>query len=279
MMNAKRILSVFRQLRRFPELVRCYKYFGCPTAIALSFTTLRTGAFPRILEYRRNGRLYHITLPTWEDLRTAWTVLLGNEYRIHKEDATILDIGGNIGLFAIYANSINPQSRIISVEPFAESYLQLVQVAAQPNLASHLETRQLAISGTNGTITMDASPGIPSHSRKISRKPGRANLIHVRSKTLESFLDDESLGEVDFIKMDIEGAEYEVISQASCRTLRRSRRYGIEYHGREVGLFIEKFRDAGFSITGHHKHAGTGVLEFTRQPDKNHDIAPDRPGP
>jgi len=272
MMNAKRILSVFRQFRRFPELVRCYQYFGCPTAIALSFTTLRTGCFPRILEYKRNGRLYHVTLPSWEDLRTAWTVILGNEYRIEKEDATILDIGGNIGLFAIYANSLNPHSRIISVEPFAPSYLWLVQVAAHPKLAPHLETRQLAISGMDGTVTMDASPGIPGHSRKISRKPGHADFIQAESKTLESFLDAESLDEVDFIKMDIEGAEYEVISQSSCRTLRRSRRYGIEYHGRGVEILLEKFRDAGFSLTGHHKHAGTGVVEFTRQPDKGHDI-------
>ena len=65
--------------------------------------------------------------------------------------------------------------------------------------------------------------------------------------TLEQFLDDAKIREADFLKMDIEGAEHEVIHAASPNVIRRFREIAMEYHpnGSADALF-EKLLSCGF---------------------------------
>ncbi len=261
---ASRFQKAASQVHRFPELIRCFRYFDSPLRIATAFATQKSSGFPFTLCYRRNSSRYDIEIRSWQDLTTAWVVLLGGEYRIEKKDRRIVDLGANIGLFAIYVNSINPGARILSVEPFPDTYQSLVNNVERLELGSRVTTRQLAISNLEGAVRFDSSPDIPSYCRQIAKEDNSSQQIEVPSRTLDSFFNELEFDEIDFVKVDIEGAEYDVFESASEQTLRRSKRYGVEYHSAGLDPIEQKFEKAGFRLTYQPKAGSSGVAEFTR---------------
>ncbi len=263
-MNLHRLFSTLRQLNRFPELLRCYRYFEKPTSTALAFTTIWKGKFPRVLHYNRNNVRYTIPLPAWEDLTTAWVVLLGNEYRVLSDDRIVLDIGANIGTFAIYAHSMNKDLKIYSIEPYPETFDALAATIKANQEIQNITLRQCAIAGSDGQVKFNSASDIPSHSRSIDNSHDPSDYVAVDAYCLETFLDREQLATVDFVKIDIEGSEYDLIGGASRQTLRRSKRYGIEYHSKGVKAISDKMSNCGFEITDYPKQGISGVVEFTR---------------
>jgi FkbM family methyltransferase len=122
---------------------------------------------------------------------------------------TVIDIGAYIGWYTIQtARAVGPAGRVIALEPDAPNRRQLES--------------NLAVNGlTNCTIIPAAAwskPGeIGWHSddvpvwRRVDRTPGGGS---VRAVTVDAVASDLGLREVNWIKMDIEGAEVEAIKGA-----------------------------------------------------------------
>jgi FkbM family methyltransferase len=124
-------------------------------------------------------------------------------------DLTILDLGANIGLTTLYFKDV--ARRIYSVEPtpqhfkllanmvrtFGETNVNLFELA----VGNKKEVRTFNTSKSNGTNNSFVKWG--SHDGQIA----------VQCTTLRDLFSANHIGEVDFCKMDIEGAEAEVIDQ------------------------------------------------------------------
>lgn len=62
---------------------------------------------------------------------------------------------------------------------------------------------------------------------------------------------------VDLLKIDIEGAEYQVLPAASTDTLRRIRRIEMEYHSSgDPQILLRRLSDRGFSVDAVHDQGG-----------------------
>lgn len=260
-MKLNRLARAFTSINRLPELFSCFRYFNSPTIMILAYLKLIKLNYPVDLLY---GKKYRIRLESWEDLTTAWVVLIGKEYRIFKTDSTIVDLGANIGIFAVLARSINLKGKIYCVEPFSQNFFRLKNTIKNNNLEDSIFLREYAVSSVNGEVIFNSDPDIPSHSRKISQSLNISQKESVLSYTLESFFTKESLDRVDFIKMDIEGAEYDLILNTDSSILRKVNRFAIEYHGRGHKLITEHLRAAGFEITYHPKAGNSGVIEYSQ---------------
>ncbi len=85
--------------------------------------------------------------------------------------------------------------------------------------------------------------------------PGSASAgtASVTAVTLADFLDENGIENVDLLKMDIEGSEFEVLLTAEIETLRRIRRVELEYHERQGPEskkdLVARFEKAGFRKT------------------------------
>ncbi|WP_165440465.1 FkbM family methyltransferase [Rubripirellula amarantea] len=232
--------------------------------MARAYFQVAGDVYPMDVVYR--GK-HTFTLKDWEDLTTAWVVLLGKEYRVYREDKTIVDLGANIGVFAVFAKHCSPEAKIVAVEPFPENLQRLDSTLAENNLSDTIATRGIAVSGADGEVRFDASPDIPSHSRKISENgasPSQTTQVTVPALSLKTFLDTEELEQVDFLKMDIEGAEYDAILNTDPETLKRIKRMGIEYHQHGHQSITDHLKKAGFAITYHPKSGPYGVIEYTQ---------------
>jgi len=156
------------------------------------------------------------------------TVFVYSDYffRPATEKPFILDCGSNIGLSVLYFKKQFPESRVIAFEPDPETFGYL-----ERNVAAHglrgVELHNRAVFSQAGPIdfhTDPAAPGSVCMSVRGERMPATQTAEAV---TLSSFIE----GEVDFLKLDVEGAEMAVLEEvARSGKLRQIREMAVEYH-------------------------------------------------
>jgi FkbM family methyltransferase len=121
----------------------------------------------------------------------------------------VLDIGANVGSFAVWANMRWPQSTIHAYEPHPETFKILVRnVEALPNVRCHDEA-----------VYPSADASAPFYSRYAG--DGESGLLDCMSKTFETLprerifpvplIHPRKLPKCDVIKIDVEGAEASIL--------------------------------------------------------------------
>src|SRR6185437_891473 len=137
------------------------------------------------------------------------------------ENSFIIDCGAHIGLSVIYLKNICPTARIICFEPDEKNFSLL-----QKNILSHhlenVDAKQEAIWDENTSLNFIQDGNMGS---KIGETTS-SHAVTVKAARLKDYLDEK----VDFLKMDIEGAEYKVLKDIS-EKLENVEKMFIEYHG------------------------------------------------
>lgn len=123
-----------------------------------------------------------------------------------KNGMVVIDVGANIGYFTVIsAQLVGPFGRVISFEPEPENFSFLKETVAL-NKFSNIEIYDLALSDKVGKGTLFLSKTNKGDHRMFD--PGNASeSIDISMTTLDDFLMQKGIQKVDFIKMDIQGAE------------------------------------------------------------------------
>ena len=149
--------------------------------------------------------LYHLTRGSYEpqEIRFFRSML--------KPGDTALDIGANFGLYTILAaKQVGREGRVLAFEPNPNS-LRYLRLNILLNRQSRIEVVPVALSNEEGeTEFICVSQGAYS-ALKVGETPGNTSAITVRQTTLDAIAAAESLYLVDFVKMDVEGAELLVL--------------------------------------------------------------------
>ena len=182
---------------------------------------------------------------------TIAVVFVRHEYgRLDPDYRTIVDIGANMGCFTVFAAKECPQARILSFEPEQNNFQYLTQNIQTNALENRITAFRCAVAREGGTreIAIDASP---LHTLLIT--PGGRKVQKVQCTTIRDIMRESGLERIDFMKMNCEGAEYEILGDCSQEDLARIRRLRIEYHnfdtgqrnGKALAALLEK---SGFQI-------------------------------
>lgn len=180
------------------------------------------------------------------ELLHSYTEIFANElYRFQSASAapTIIDCGSNIGLSVLYFKAIYPSSKIIAFEPDANNFLLLEENVRQNHLQD-VQLNKAAVWTRDGEISFESNESEASH---IS---DNASSNRVASVSLRRILEQHQ--SIDFLKVDIEGAEWPVMNDIQDQ-LRRVDNLFLEYHGkaRETQKFndlISILSKAGFKV-------------------------------
>ena len=139
----------------------------------------------------------------------------------------IIDCGSNIGMSILYFKLIYPSSRIIAFEPDLNSFLCLKKNIEQNNLQDVVVYNK-AVSDSEGSIAFyfnSENPGALDMSiiqERMYKKIKEVDAVH-----LSRYISER----VDFLKIDIEGAESDVIQELSnSGKLNYINQMVIEYH-------------------------------------------------
>lgn len=143
-----------------------------------------------------------------------------------RPDPTILDCGSNIGLSILYFKHLYPASRIIGFEPDPTILPYLLGNVERNKLAAvEIVSAALASTGKERLLYSDGRYGSALEECAGARRPGATPIGTVGCVRLLDYLGTP----VDFLKMNIEGAEWPVLEDSE-RGLRAVARMVIEYH-------------------------------------------------
>jgi FkbM family methyltransferase len=143
---------------------------------------------------------------------------------------TVLDIGAGLGDFAVRVARECPQSTVYAFEPLPESFA-LLEANIRLNGVSNVRALPEAIAGHVGTLELYTVTGLSGQHRTAGDGADAvAAPIRVPAVTLATALEKLQITHCDFLKIDCEGAEYEILFAADETTLSRISHIAMEYH-------------------------------------------------
>ena len=122
----------------------------------------------------------------------------------------VIDVGANIGhVTAVCSSCVGPEGAIHSFEPSTVTFDYIKQLSKQ---LPQIKAWQLAVSNKSGSVFfLDETMSDRSH---ISNEDC-PDSYKVKSVTLDAWANKNHINQIDFIKVDAEGFDYEVIQGAS----------------------------------------------------------------
>ncbi|MGY5148935.1 MAG: FkbM family methyltransferase [Candidatus Nitrosopumilus sp. bin_68KS] len=163
------------------------------------------------------------------DLMALTHVWLIEEYKRPnfeiKSNDVVIDVGAHIGLFTLYASQYCTQGLVYSYEPVKENYELLVENTKLNDL-KHVRTFNTAVSNSNQPITLFINNDESGHSMFSQSSQS----VSVDSISLKKIFDVNKIEQCNFLKLDCEGAEYEILRNLPSIYFEKIDKMVIEYH-------------------------------------------------
>lgn len=191
----------------------------------------------------------------------------------HNDKLTILDVGGCEGEESIRYSRLFPNARIFIFEPLPSNQILIKQNLTEYQI-EHATLIPMAVSNEDGTADFYVSSGHPEYQEKELNwdfgnksssllEPEKSNIhnwlrfnekITVNTISLDSFLIQNKITEIDFVHMDVQGAELNVLIGAEL-SLKKIKAMWLEvadvhfYKNQVLRKDIEHFmKDKGFYL-------------------------------
>lgn len=207
--------------------------------------------------YQWNGLPIHYRAGT-SDSRLIYNILLKrgrkSEYAVPSECElrpesvrTVIDIGANIGISAVYLANAFPNAEVHAFEP-EPGNCELLRANAQ--VWPRIKVHPFALGAADGELTLFDSDddvnfgGFSAH--RLGVNPGRSKSVPVRHAGRA--LEELRIGPIDVVKIDTEGAEWEILTAIEPARLRDVRLIMGELHGIrdfELLAFLQPMFDIG----------------------------------
>jgi FkbM family methyltransferase len=185
----------------------------------------------RPTEYRMRSGLRVIdgtgTLPG-----TLAEVFVRKRYGSVERFRTIVDVGANVGSFALYAAQSCPEARIFCYEPEQQNFSLLKQNLQINRLEGRVAAFQCGVGSSSGRRKL--AVGI-SQLAAFDDLRQSANYQLVDCTTLGDIRTAHRLESLDLLKMNCEGAEYEILEACSNRDYEGILNIRLEYHNLDTG--------------------------------------------
>ena len=168
-----------------------------------------------------------------------------------QEDLNLIDLGANIGLFSMFVAPIC--EKVFAVEPTPSHFAllnELVDLAGIKNIEAH----NLAIGTEDGEAEFNIHERNSTMNYFITHRtdPHSGKTVKVKTKTLNSLIDSLDVDHINFVKMDIEGFENEIIFEESFEeALTKIDGLYVEVHDfEERGMMAENFNKISDKLKG-----------------------------
>lgn len=148
------------------------------------------------------------------------------------ENPTIIDVGANAGYFSLFALSRFDGATVFSFEPIPANF-RLLQRNRDLNPGLSWFFEQKAVAGQPGELVLafDGGDDFTTSATVMGGDSGQKDRIRVPAVTIPEILDGNGLKRCDLLKMDCEGAEYDILYHCPSEVLTRIDRIALEVHG------------------------------------------------
>jgi FkbM family methyltransferase len=142
----------------------------------------------------------------------------------------VLDIGGNVGFFAVSLEWMAGGVKVHSFEPAADTRARLCRNVTVNGLETLVTVYPYAVTNAPGEVRLNTAI-LTGHRSLFDRQsatsePGEA----VPSINLAQAVELTGAKQIDLLKIDVEGSEIEIVEGADADTWKKIRRVVVEYH-------------------------------------------------
>ena len=136
---------------------------------------------------------------------------------VHK-NATVIDVGANIGLFSVFiSKEIGPKGKLVAFEPVGDTFWRMQENLAL-NRCMNVVPLQQALSNKKGKATMNIFPegygAWNTFGKPVFGDIKSIDTEKVEVTTLDAYMAENSIKTIDFLKIDVEGYERDVLEGA-----------------------------------------------------------------
>lgn len=132
-----------------------------------------------------------------------------------KPGMTVVDAGANIGLHTLFfAKRVGPEGRVYAFEP-GQSAFDRLQSHIKRNQLTNVRCFNCALGAAEGVVSLTENSQDNSRNFVVDDFPGKTGTENVSLRSLNQVLKEESVSRVDFLKIDVEGFEPQVLEGAS----------------------------------------------------------------
>ena len=164
-------------------------------------------------------------------------------FRVGPAD-TIVDIGANMGIFALWAARQTPQGRVIAIEP--TSAIDVLRLNIDRAGIANIVPIQAAAGLDGGSFEIVTYPGFNIVNHHAAWQPKFWTRVFIKLlygkyqsapvveraevKSLRHILDENHVDRVNYLKCDCEGGEYEIFRNLDDETFSRIDKIAMEFH-------------------------------------------------
>jgi len=171
------------------------------------------------------------------------------EYLISNIKYPIIDIGAHIGVFSLYASVLCPKSNVLALEPEPSNF-QLLKENLRLNKIKNVTPIKSALIACKESKT-ELYLSTNTHNHSTNKPINQSTSITVPATNLEKIIKQHKLSKIGILKMDIEGAEFQIISNIQYPIFDLIQNMVIEYHETEKNKRADlenTIRSHGFSV-------------------------------
>jgi len=168
------------------------------------------------------------------------------------QSPVVVDVGGYIGDFALYAVKYLGAEHVVAYEPTHENFAMLEHNIARNSYGDRITAVRKAVGDSDEIVlNVEKLDGDEVHVSPYWYPEGEQRTLP--SVTLEELFDTHGLDSVDLLKVDCEGREYDIFRRTPDAVLDRVENIAFEYHeidGYEPKLdqVLNRRSSAGFRL-------------------------------
>lgn len=217
---------MFQTLREGTNLVRLAKN---PHQLVLDRLGWRTRPYTILL---RDGLRMELR-PMKGDRYSFYETVIRGDYTANGQivpiGGTVIDVGANVGCFTLLAaRAVGSTGRVFAVEPNANTFRQL-QHNISINGLRNVTAVRAAIGGSVGPVELHNSSVslFCSTYTSVNGIPISGEIERVQMTTLPRFMEEHEIEHCDYLKLDCEGSEYDILSDVTADMVSE---ISVEFH-------------------------------------------------
>jgi FkbM family methyltransferase len=228
---------MMRYLRLFANVSNWWLHFAVKMRLTAKDPLLFKA--PNHVQIEVPRRLFHEFKEVF--MEACYTTGLGRRI---PQNPSVVDIGANVGFFSLFAASQFPGARIFAYEPVPKNFALLTRnrnlnpvarITCIPKAVYaysgqvRLELDPLGCSGESGS-GLDPYESFTTAATVIPESKGSDTALQIPCISLSDLLDVHGINRCDLLKIDCEGAEYDVLYHCPDVYLKRVEQMAIEVH-------------------------------------------------
>lgn len=177
-------------------------------------TQIRKNGLSNRYQLYEGGRLIHVDIiPGWllsESYLKKAVEKINLKYFNLSEGHVVVDIGAGTGTEAvIYSNIVGTTGQVHAIESHPETFKSLHILATEGGY-ENIRTHHWAVGNKNSTVWIQKEM-VHQKNAFMQFSESKNNTISIEMKTLDQFVIDQNIGRIDFLKVNIEGAELQML--------------------------------------------------------------------